>query len=129
MAIYGDQLAFFPEQFRMFEYFSMKPESVASYSKRISLGKVRGCFQYMRRGELRQENDSLADVNIPTVWTRRKLITGNFIQREDETYRIVNSNNWLFEGGFYCYTLETVVGNTDIQTPFGDVNIGQNDYE
>lgn len=129
MAIYGDMLALFPEQFRMFEYFSMKPESVASYSTRVSLGKVRGCFQYMKRGELRQENDSLADVNIPTVWTRRKLQTGNFIQREDETYRIINANNWLFEGGFYCYTLETVVGNTDVQKPFTDVDIGQNSYD
>ena len=25
MAVYGDQLAFFAEQFRMFDYFSMKP--------------------------------------------------------------------------------------------------------
>lgn len=127
--IYGDQLAFFPEQFRMFEYFTMSPNTVGSYSKRVSLGKVRGCFQYMKRGELRRENDTLADTNVPTLWTRRKLRAGDFIEANDETLRITNSANWLFEGGFYCYVLETVVGNTDKQTEHEYVNLGQDSYE
>ena len=45
MAIYGDLLSFFPEQFRMVSYFCMKPLSVASYTEREDLGKVRGIFQ------------------------------------------------------------------------------------
>ena len=128
--IYGDMLAFFPEQFRYFKYFKMTPNPVAGYSPRVDLGRVRGCFQYMKRGELRQENDALADTNVPTIWTRRKLEVGDyFIEFNDEVLRIVNPANWLFEGGFYCYVLETVVGITDTQKPHEYVDLGQDSYD
>ena len=130
MAIYGNMLAFFSEQFRMFDYFHMSPEPGASYSKRDSLRKVKGVFQYMKRGELRRENETLADVNLPTFWTREKLKVGDyFIRKEDELYRIVNPADWLYEGGFNCYVLESVVGNSDVQKPFEYVNLGQNSYD
>ena len=128
MAVYGDQLAFFAEQFRMFEYFSMTPLPNASYSKRESLGKIKGVFQFVKRGDLLRENDTEADTNVPTIWTRTKLKVGNFIQMEDELYRITSDYTWKFEGNFYCYSLETFVGNSDAQKPFEYVNIGQNDY-
>lgn len=128
--IYGDMLSYFPEQFRMFDYFTMKPNVVSSYTKRENSRKVRGIFQYMKKGELKREEDTLADVNIPTFWTREKLNVGiGFIQKEDELYRIVNPTDWLFEGGFNCYILESFVGNSDVQEPFEDVNIGQNSYD
>ena len=130
MAIYGDLLSFFPEQFRMVSYFCMKPLNVASYTEREDLGKVRGVFQYMKKGELKRENDTLEDTNIPTFWTRQKLKVGNyFLQKDDELYRIVNPADWLFEGGFYCYVLETFVGNSDVQVNFEDVDLGQNSYD
>ncbi len=126
--VYGDMLSFFTEQFRMFEYFSMNPLPNASYSKRVSLGKVKGVFQFVKRGDLIRENDTEADTNVPTIWTRTKLKVGNFIQMEDELYRITSDYTWKFEGNFYCYSLETFVGNSDTQTPHPYVNIGQNDY-
>lgn len=130
MAIYGNQLLFFSELFRMFDYFHMSPKVGASYSQRDEVTKVKGVFQYMKRGELRREEDTLADVNVPTFWTRQKLKVGDyFIQKEDELYRIVNPADWLFEGGFNCYVLETVVGNTGEQEPFEYVDLGQNSYE
>lgn len=129
MAVYGDQLAFFAEQFRMFEYFSMKPLPNASYSKRESLGKIKGVFQFVKRGDLLRENDTEADTNVPTIWTRTKLKVGNFIEMEDELYRITSDYTWKFEGNFYCYSLETFVGNSDAQTPHPYVNIGQNSYD
>lgn len=130
MAIYGDLLSFFPEQFRMVSYFCMKPLNVASYTEREDLGKVRGVFQYMKKGELKRENDTLEDTNIPTFWTRQKLKAGNyFLQKDDELYRIVNPADWLFEGGFHCYVLETFVGNSDVQVNFEDVDLGQNSYD
>lgn len=128
--VYGDMLSFFPELFRQFDYFHMTPNPVASYSTRESLGKVRGIFQYMKKGELKRENETLDDVNVPTLWTRQKLNVGDFfIQKEDETYRIVNPADWLFEGGFYCYVLETLVGNSDVQEAFDYVDLGQNSYD
>lgn len=128
--IYGDMLSYFPEQFRMFDYFTMKPNVVSSYTKRENIKRIRGIFQYMKKGELRREEDTLSDANIPTFWTREKLKVGEgFIQKEDELYRIVNPADWLFEGGFNCYVLESFVGNSDVQEPFEDVNIGQNSYD
>lgn len=129
MAVYGNMLNFFPEQFRSFNYYSMKPQPVASYSTRKNLGKVRGIFQYMKKGELSRQNDVLADVNIPTFWTKKTLNVGNFIEKDDELYRIVNPADWLFEGGFHCYVLETFVGNSDVQIPDTEVNLGQSDYD
>lgn len=129
MSVYGDMLPFFYEQSRMVEYFTMKPQNVASYSKRESLGKIRCIFQYMKRGELRREEDTLADTNVPTVWVKQKLKAGDFfISFEEETFRIVRPSDWHHEGGFYVYELETVVGNTDEQTAFEYVNLGQNSY-
>ena len=130
MAVYGDMLSFFPEQFRQFSYFCMKPNTVSSYSKREGERKVTGVFLYMKKGELRREEDTLSDVNIPTFWSREKLDVGEgFIQKDDELYRIVNPANWLFVGGFHCYILESFVGNSDVQEPFEDVNIGQSSYD
>lgn len=129
MAVYGDQLAFFAEQFRMFDYFSMKPLPVASYAQRVSLGKIKGVFQHVKKGDLIRENETEADVNVPTIWTHTKLKVGNFIEMDDELYRITSDYTWKFEGGFYCYSLETFVGNSDEQESFEDVNIGQNDYD
>ena len=114
----------------MFNYFHMSPKVGASYSQRDEVTKVKGVFQYMKRGELRREEDTLADVNVPTFWTRQKLKVGDyFIQKDDELYRIVNPADWLFEGGFNCYVLETVVGNTGEQEPFEYVDLGQDSYE
>ena len=130
MAIYGMQLNFFSEQFRYFNYFYMKPQLNASYEKREDLGKVKGVFQYMKRGELKQEEDTIADVNVPTLWTKQKLGVGYyFIQKDDEVYRIVNPADWTYEGGFNIYVLESVVGNTDTQEPFDYVDLGQNSYD
>lgn len=127
--VYGDQLAFFAEQFRQVSYFSMKPVPTGSYTKRIDLGKVKGVFQYNKKGDLLRENDTEAETEVPTFWTRQKLIVGNFIQREDELYRITSDWTWKFEGNFYVYALETFIGNSDVQKPFEHVNLGQNSYD
>ena len=129
MGVYGDQLAFFSEQFRMFEYFSMKPLPGGSYTPREPLGTVKGVFQFVKKGDLLRENDTEADTNVPTIWTRTKLKVGNFIEMEDELYRITSDYPWKFEGGFYCYSLETFVGNSDAQTPHPYVDIGQHSYD
>lgn len=129
MGVYGDVLSFFAEQFQMFDYFSMKPLPTGSYEARQSLGQVKGVFQYVKKGDLIRENDTEANVNVPTIWTRKKLEAGNFIEKDGELYRITSDYPWKFEGGFYCYSLESFVGNSDEQTPFEDVNIGQNCYD
>jgi hypothetical protein len=128
--IYGDHLAFFGEQFRQVDYFHMAPKPKASYTERDSIERVTGVFQYVKKGELTREHDTLADVNVPVFWTRRKLNVGDwFIQKDDELYRIVNPSDWSFEGGFQAYILESFVGNSDVQEPFEYVDIGQDSYD
>lgn len=129
MAVYGNMLNFFPELFRRYNYFSMTPNSVASYTPRENLGVIRGILQFMKKGELERENEVLVDVNVPTFWTKTKLKIGNFLEIENDTYRIKNDYPWFFEGGFYCYGLETVNGSTDSQEQFDYVDIGQNGYD
>lgn len=130
MAVYGAQLNFFAEQFRLVDYFFMQPRVASSHHKREDLGKVKGVFQYMKRGELKMEEEALADVNVPTFWTKQKLNVGYYyLQKGDEVYRIVNPSDWSHEGGFYCYVLESVVGNTDTQEAFEYVDLGQNSYD
>ena len=129
MAVYGNMLNFFPELFRRYNYFSLTPNSVASYTPRENLGVIRGILQFMKKGELERENEVLVDVNVPTFWTKTKLKIGNFLEIENNTYRIKNDYPWFFEGGFYCYGLETVNGSTDSQEQFDYVDIGQNSYD
>lgn len=130
MGIYGDQLAFFGEQFRKADYFSMPVLTDGGFGKRTSLGKVNGVLQYMKRGELYRENDALSDVSVPTFWTRRKLEVGNFlvVADDEDTYRIVNSQKWKHEGSFTIYILETVSGNDGTQEAHDDVHLGTGDY-
>lgn len=129
MAVYGNMLCAFPELFKQFDYFQMKPQVKSSYSKRYNLVKIRGILQYLKQSELKVENDTFADINVPTLWTKQKLNVGNyFIQQGEEVFRIVNHATWLYEGGFNCYVLATVVGNTDSQEPFEYVDLGQNSY-
>lgn len=123
--IYGDMLLAFAEQFRSVSYFSMKQEVGAGYKDRTDLGKVRGVFQYMKKGDLSRENEVLSDEQVPTFWTRKKLESGNFIEMkgDDCLYRITNNQPWKFEGNFYIYILESVTGNTDKQEPFTEEEV------
>lgn len=125
MAVYGDMLAFFTDQFRSVSYFSMKQEVGAGYKDRTDLEKVRGVFQYMKKGDLARENEVLSDEQVPTFWTRKKLESGNFIEikGDDCLYRITNNQPWKFEGNFYIYILESVTGNTDKQEPFTEEEV------
>ena len=129
MAVYGNILLFFSEQKRKFNYFSMKALPGGSYTDREELGTITGVFQHVKKGDLLRENDTEADVNVPTIWTMKKLKVGNFIQMDDELYRITSDYTWKFEGGFYCYSLETFIGSSDEQKPFEYVDIGQNGYD
>lgn len=128
--IYGDQLAFFSEQFRNFKCFEMTPNNTSSYSERMNIRTVRGVFQYAKRGELRVQNDTLNDIDVPTFWTRAKLNPiKDFIEFENSVFRITNPSSWVHEGGFFCYVLEELAGNTDTQEQFEHVNLGQDDYD
>lgn len=128
MAIYGNQLNYFPELFRLFPYMEMEPNITASYRKTIPVKNVRGVFQFLKKGELTRENETEANVNVPVFWTKIRLsVLKGFIAYDDELFKIKDDFSWKFEGGFYCYILETFVGNSDTQVPFESVDLGTYD--
>lgn len=127
--IYGDQLSFFTEQFRYVSYFKMPPNVVASFSRRTELGKVKGVFQYVNKSDYIKEADTLNAIGHTTFWTREKLDMGNFIEFEEQVYRLKGSYGWGMESGFYVYELAVVTGVIDTQEPMRDVNLGVRDYD
>ena len=128
MAVYGEMLSYFPELFQLVDYFSMNPQPVASYDERKDLGKVKGVFQFIRKGELARSGDTLSEKEVPTFWTTKKLEVGNFITVDEIDYRIDSNDDWMFAGGYYCYGLETLIGNTDKQEEIPDVDLGIGSY-
>lgn len=116
MAVYGDVLSAFPEQFERFEYFEMKPKGTVGYYPRKSLGFVTGVFQYVKRAVFEQAGDTLSEIKVPTLWTRKKLSVGNWINSSGTALRIVKEYNWKKQGGFIAYELEEAATITDKQS-------------
>ena len=58
----------------------------------------------------------------------KKLEVGNFITVDEIDYRINSNDDWMFAGGYYCYGLETLIGNTDKQEEIPDVDLGIGSY-
>lgn len=121
MAVYGDMLGFFPEIFREFDYFSMSPEITGGYSNRTEEIKIKGVLQNVNSGLLRQEGDTIAGTSHPVFWTRSILLLGYFIKDGETVYRITRTNDWVRQGNFYKYDLESVVGNKDEDSGVEDV--------
>lgn len=129
MAVYGDMLGFFPEIFREFDYFSMSPEITGGYSNRTEEVKIKGVLQNVNSGLLRQEGDTIAGTSHPVLWTRSILLLGYFIKDGETVYRITRTNDWVRQGNFYKYDLESVVGNKDEDSGVEDViNYAQSTY-
>lgn len=127
MAIYGDQLSFFPELFQNFENYSAKPELVSGKENRVFIQNFRAVKQDMKAGELAIEGDTLNATEVPTLWTRTALKKGTFVvdpKEPDVIYVVNKANNFKFQGNFIVYILENVVGTTDVQKPNKDINFG-----
>lgn len=115
--VYGDMLGFFPELQRPFDYFEMSPKQVAGYNERVNVRTVYGIYQEVKAGTLQADDDTWNATDVPLFFTREDLTPGKFIAfpGSQMVYRITKNNDWTHEGGFNCYTLETLSGNTDVQ--------------
>ena len=78
MSVYGDMLAFFPEQVRRFSYFSMIPNTVSGYQERTEIAEVKGVLQHLRKSQLGEDVSTLTEHIVPTFWTKQKLDVGKF---------------------------------------------------
>jgi hypothetical protein len=127
--VYGDQLAFFPEQFENAVAFRMDPQLVGGYGKRKDIVYTSGVFQWLKGGSLDIEEHLLVRADTIVFWTYDELEEGMFLEREDgRIFRIVKEMDWEQKGTFYRFVIETVVGNTDQQVPDPEVTLGIDQY-
>lgn len=134
MAVYGDQLAFFHEQFLTFRNYSLQPETVAGFEKRVLIGRFSGVLQELKGGELVVEGETLNATEVPTLWTRAYIKPNTFVVPDkgdyaDGLYKVTNAASHKHQGNFRVYTLQLVTGSTDEQTENEDVDFGGNSYD
>lgn len=115
MGIFGNMLMYQTGQFRDFTYFNMNPNVNSGYTIDTSFPaqKLRGVLQNSV-SKVAESNGNLVDINDERLWCEKQLLRGlfiNFDEYKEVTYRIVDGNDWPFEGGFFMYTLERVVGD------------------
>jgi len=127
--IYGDTLLAFPEQLRTITVFKMKAlinggwENIAGSEK-----KVIGIYQHSRGEQLRDSNGNLVESSGLEFWSKESELNEFFTKIEEIVYRFNSSNNWSFEGGFYRYSMEKVVGNNGTESENASWNLGSNSF-
>jgi len=128
-----DMLAVFPELIETYEVFKMKPHTGGGYGERYDKRKVRGYWSWRQSARV----GIAGDLNVPdhqaTFWmqsylmermrVKKVLIEENdFIEVDDRVYRVVRSNNFTKEGGFYKCLMQRLAGPTDRQVTNGRVD-------
>lgn len=111
--VYGDMLLSFSEQNRTVTVFSMTAKINGGYS--VVDGSERdiiGIYQHSTGGQLKDANGNLIRSDGLELWTTENGLEGMFLRHPDSNYyRLISVNDWNFEGGFYRYSLQKVVGN------------------
>lgn len=128
--VYGDMLLAWPEQQRTVTVFEMSPLVNGGWSKdETSETTIIGIYQNTRGKTLKDSNGNLTETNGFELWTQTAGLDGKFLTHTDgEVYRLNASNDWSFEGGFYRYSLEKVVGNNATESDNATWNIGGDSF-
>jgi hypothetical protein len=112
MAVYGEMLLHFPEQFREFTYFDMIPLENAGYTvdpnftPRTLIGILQNSTTMVKEG-----NGNIVTQANEFLWTANLLDMGKFVQFGATIFRIIPANDWVTEGGFTQYTIQRLVGD------------------
>lgn len=127
--IYGDMLLGFAEQQRNVPVYDMTPRINGGWDivegSEIS---VIGVFQNTGGSRIKDENGNLVQDNSCELWTSAGNIDGKFIRKDGSVFRLTGGNDWSFEGGFYRYSLEKVVGNNATESDNASWNLGGNSF-
>lgn len=123
-AVYGDMLAFFPELIKRFVIYEKSPTLIAGHTDKLNIRETSGILQFCKAGDVVINGNTLNDVDAPLIWSRSEIGMNTYIEADGTEYRRTKNNKFVREGGFYIYVLESVVGNTDTQTPELNVNLG-----
>lgn len=127
--IYGNMLLAWTEQQRQLEAYAMTPKVNGGWN--IVEGSeipLIGVFQNTRGSAVKDSNGNLVKTDGRELWTKTENLDGMFINWEGTVYRINSSNNWGFEGGFFRYGLEKVVGNDATESDNATWNTGANSF-
>ena len=131
--VYGDMLLAWPEQNRQLEVYDQNPEINAGWdpvkdpqSGKIIKTTVVGVFQNTRGGGVKDSNGNLVQAEGCEFWTQTKDLAGKFFIRDNKVYRlsVPDDSDWSFEGGFYRYGVEKVVGNNGTESDNATWNLG-----
>lgn len=132
--VYGDMLLAWPEQQRTIQVYDMTPkinggwDVVKDQAGDVIYTTIIGVFQNTRGGGLKENNGNLVETNGCELWTQTGDLAGKFFQLGGLVYRLKDTNNWSFEGGFYRYGVEKVVGNDATESDNASWNIGANTF-
>lgn len=127
--IYGDSLLAWPEQQRALTVYNMDPGINGGYTEvPNSRRTIVGIFQNTSGKQVKDSNGNLVTSNGLELWTGAADLDGLFITDAGTVYRVKASNNWAFEGGFYKYSLEKVVGNNGTEHDNTTWNTGLNSF-
>ncbi len=111
MGVYSpSMLLHFPEQIRDFLYFNAEATINSGYTVIGTPLTVSGVIQNSTTA-IKESHDNLVSSDHMNVWIDSKLTRGWFLTFENIMFRIVNGSDWPFEGGYYMYTIERVVGD------------------
>lgn len=133
--VYGDMLLAWPEQMRTLSVYDMKAKINGGWDKVVDpqTGKlitqtIIGVFQNTRGGGVKESNGNLVKTEGRELWTQTGNLDGKFLDFEGEVYRLQDTNNWSFEGGFHRYGLQKVVGNDATESDNATWNLGNNSF-
>ena len=131
--IYGDMLLAWPEQNRQLEVYDQEPDINAGWTPetdpqtgKVITTTVVGVFQNTRGGGIKDNNGNLVTSEGCEFWTQTGDLAGKFFIRNSKVYRlsVPDDADWSFEGGFYRYGVEKVVGNNGTESDNAAWNLG-----
>lgn len=127
--IYGDMLLGFAEQQRTVAVYDMTPRINGGWD--IADGtkiSVTGIFQNTGGSRIKDGNGNLVRGESSEFWTSAGNLDGKFIRKDGSVFRLAGGNDWSFEGGFFRYSLEKVVGNDAAEPDNASWNLGGNSF-
>lgn len=109
MSIYQGTISSFPELKERYKYFSQDPIVNGGYNDTTPFLAKRAIFR-TRGKRVQDNNQNWVTVNNLTLWSQEVLNDGKFILYKDVIYRIMQSADWVKQGGFFVYELEERIG-------------------
>ena len=127
--IYGDILLAWPEQQEAFTAFKQNPLINGGWERILGSDvSFIGVLQNTKGAGIKDGNGNLIKSMGFELWTAEPNLNEMFIELPQGIFRILDSNSWIKEGGFFRYTLEKVVGNNGTESDDTSWNLGADSF-